>query len=143
VANDWTNNLGLQVEFMTLEWAAYLEFLGLTGGPKPIEPFRLGWLWDYPSAYNFLAPLYYTDSGDNFASYSNPEFDALIDAAATAPTEEDAIPFLEDAQELLGQEVPVMPISYGLAQYMWNDNVDNVVYNDFGFFLWENITSTG
>ena len=143
VANDWTNNLGLQVEFMTLEWAAYLEFLGLTGGPKPIEPFRLGWLWDYPSAYNFLAPLYYTDSGDNFASYSNPEFDALIDSAASAPTEEDAIPFLEDAQELLGQEVPVMPISYGLAQYMWNDNVDNVAYNDFGFFLWENITSTG
>ncbi len=143
VANDWTNNLGIEVEFMTLEWAAYLEFLGLTGGPKPVEPYRLGWGWDYPSAYNFLAPLYYTDSGDNFASYSNADFDALMDAAATSPTEEEAIPFLEEAQVLLGSEMPVMPISYGLAQYVWNDTVENVIYNDFGFFLWEEMVVVG
>jgi oligopeptide transport system substrate-binding protein len=143
VANDWRNNLGLEVEFLTLEWAAYLEFLGLTGGPKPVEPYRLGWLWDYPSAYNFLAPLYYTDSGDNFASYSNPDFDALMDAAASAPTEDDAIPFLEEAQLILGQEVPVMPITYGLTKWIQNDTVDNVAFNDFGFFLWEDMTVTG
>lgn len=143
VANDWTNNLGLEVEFFTLEWAAYLEFLGLTGGPKPVEPYRLGWLWDYPSAYNFLAPLYYTDSGDNFASYSNPDFDALMDAAASAPTEEEAIPFLEEAQLILGEEMPVMPMTYGLTKWVKNDTVDNVAYNDFGFFLWEDMTVAG
>ncbi len=143
VANDWTNNLGLEVEFFTLEWAAYLEFLGLTGGPKPVEPYRLGWLWDYPSAYNFLAPLYYTDSGDNFASYSNPDFDALLDAAASAPTEDEAVPFLEEAQLILGEEMPVMPMTYGLTKWVKNDTVDNVVFNDFGFFLWEDFTVTG
>lgn len=144
VANDWTNNLGLEVDFLTMEWAGYLEFLGITGGPKPVEPFRLGWLWDYPSAYNFLAPLYYSESGDNFASYSNPDFDALIDQAASAATEDDAIPFLEEAQILLGQEMPVMPMTYGLTKFIYNpENVDNVVLNDFGFYLWENMTVVG
>lgn len=143
VANDWRNNLGVDVDFNTLEWAAYLEFLGLTGGPPATQPFRLGWSWDYPSAYNFLAPLYHSESSDNYNKYSNPDFDALMDAAATAPTEEDAIPFLEEAQLILGEEVPVMPISYGKAQFMWNDTIDNVAYNDFGFFLWENMTVNG
>ncbi len=143
VANDWTTNLGLEVDFFTMEWAAYLEFLGLTGGPPAVEPFRLGWGWDYPSAYNFLAPLYYSGSGDNFASYSNSEFDALMDAAATAATEDDSIPFLEEAQLILGEEVPVMPMTYGLSWYVWNDTVDNVVLNDFNFFLWEFMVVNG
>jgi ABC-type oligopeptide transport system substrate-binding subunit len=143
VANDWTNNLGLEVEFNSLEWAAYLEFLGLTGGPPATEPFRLGWLWDYPSAYNFLAPLYLSTSGDNYTQYSNPDFDALMEEAAAAATEEEAIPALEEAQRILGDEVPVMPMTYGLTKWVKNDTVDNVSYNDFGFFLWENMTVTG
>jgi ABC-type oligopeptide transport system substrate-binding subunit len=143
VANDWTNNLGLEVEFLTLEWAAYLEFLGLTGGPPAIEPFRLGWGWDYPSAYNFLGPLYDSRSADNYTKYNSPEFDALMDQATGAATEEDSIPSLEEAQILLGEEVPVMPMTYGLTQYVWNDTVSDVVYNDFGFFLWEDMVLSG
>ena len=143
VANDWTNNLGLEVEFLTLEWAAYLEFLGLTGGPPAVEPFRLGWHWDYPSAYNFLGPLYDSRTADNFTQYNNPEFDALLDQATSAATEEDSIPFLEAAQILLGEEVPVMPMTYGLARTVYTDAVSNVFYNDFGFFLWEDIVVNG
>jgi len=141
VANDWENNLGLTVTFSTLEWAAYLEFLGITGGPPPVAPYRLGWLWDYPSAYNFLAPLYYTGSGDNFAQYSNPDFDAAIDAAAAAASEDEAIPFLVTAQEIIGQEMPVMPITYGTTRWTQNDTVANAAFNNFGFFLWEYMTA--
>ncbi len=140
VANDWTTNLGLEVDFNTLEWAAYLEFLGLTGGPPATQPFRLGWGWDYPSAYNFLAPLYLSTSGDNYTKYNNPDFDALMHKAEQAATEDDAIPFLEEAQLILGEEVPVMPMTYGFVRWVKNDNVDHVRYNDFGFFLWEEMT---
>lgn len=142
VANDWTNNLGLDVEFESQEWAAYLDFLFATED-SPTQPFRLGWLWDYPSAYNFLAPLYQTGSSDNYSHYSNTDFDALMDQAAQAPTEDDAIPFLEQAQEILGEEVPVMPMNYGVAKFVYNDTVSNVQYNNFGFFLWEDMQVNG
>ena len=143
IANDWRKNLDLDVELSAFEWAAYLEFLGLTGGPKPVGPFLLSWSWDYPSAYSFLAPMYSTDSPDNFAAYSNADFDDLMDAAATARTEDDAIPLLEEAQRILGNELPVMPLTYGLVRYAWNDRVDNVVYDDFGFLFWENMVVNG
>ncbi len=139
VANDWRNNLGIEVDFMTLEWAAYLEFLGITGGPPAVEPFRLGWSWDYPSAYNFLAPLFDSESGDNFAKYSNPAYDALLQQAINSKTEEEAIPFMEEAQRILAEDMPVMPRSYGVERWVFSDNVSNVVLNDFGFTLWENI----
>ena len=143
IANDWEKNLGLDVELLALQWAAYLEFLGLTGGPKPVEPYLLSWSWSYPSAYSFLAPMYSTDSPDNFAAYSNSDFDDLMDAAARAPTEDDAIPLLEEAQRILGKEFPVMPLTYGLVRYVWSDAVDNVAYDDSGFFRWENMIVRG
>lgn len=140
VANDWRNNLGLDVTFKTLEWADYLEFLGITGGPPPVAPYRLGWIWDYPSAYNFLAPIYRSGSGDNFEQYSNPDFDALLDEAIAQTTEDAAVPYLEDAQRILADDLPVMPLNYGQTRVAYNDTVDNVIYNDFGFFVWELMT---
>ena len=139
IAADWKTNLGLDVEVLALDWAAYLEFLGLTGGPEPTDPFLLSWSWDYPSSYSYLAPMYSTDSLDNFAAYSNADFDDLIGAAARAPTEGDAIRFLEEAQRILGEDVPVMPLTYGVVRYAWNSTVTKVSYDGFGFFRWENI----
>ena len=141
IAADWKTNLGLDVEFLAFDWAAYLEFLGLTGGPKPTEPFLLSWSWDYPSSHSFLAPMYSTDSSDNFAAYSNADFDDLIEAAERAPTEGGAIPFLEEAQRILGQDVPVMPLTYGVVRYAWNSTVTNVSYDGFGFFRWESMVA--
>ena len=37
--------------------------------------FRSGWQADYPSLYNFLAPLYQTGAGSNYGRYTNTEFD--------------------------------------------------------------------
>lgn len=143
VANDWSNNLGLEVEFLSLEWAAYLEFLGIGQEDVfPDQPFRLGWAWDYPSAYNFIDPLY-GPSSESYITYQSEELNALIEQAATAASEEDAIPFLEDAQLVLAEDMPVMPMSYGLAKFTTNDTVSNAQYNDFGFWIWEDMEVTG
>ena len=141
VANDWTRNLGIEVSFESLEWAAYLDFL--FGDEPLLDPFRLGWGWDYPSAYNFLAPLYQCDSGDNLTGFCSPELDVQLNAAITSLTEEEGIPFLEEAQRIAGDLIPVIPIVYGLARGVYTERVDNVVYTDFGFTLVENVVVTG
>ncbi len=141
VANDWTRNLGITVSFEGLEWAAYLDFLF---GDDPVtDPFRLGWGWDYPSAYNFLGPLYHSDSGDNLTGFSDADLDAALDAAIIAETEEEGIPFLEEAQRIAGDQIPVIPIVFGLARGVHTERVSNVVYTDFGFTLVENVVVGG
>ena len=140
VTTGWSQVLGIDATFEPLEWAAYLDFLFEVG---PDGPYRLGWQWDYPSAYNFLAPLYESTSGDNYSLYSNADFDAAMDSAITSLSEEEAIPFLEEGQRIVGDEIPVIPMTYGTERRVWSENVSNVQLNNFGFGLWENVVVGG
>jgi oligopeptide transport system substrate-binding protein len=141
VANDWSRNLGVDVTFEAYEWAAYLDFL--FGDEGAGGPFRLGWGWDYPSAYNFIAPLYGSGSDDNLTGFSNADLDAALASAISADTEEEGLPFLATAQEIIGDQIPVVPIVFGLARGVYSTCVDNVIYTDFGFTLVEVMQPTG
>ncbi|NNC91653.1 MAG: ABC transporter substrate-binding protein, partial [Acidimicrobiia bacterium] len=137
VANDWNANLGITANFQGFEWAAYLDYL--FGEEPNTDPFRLGWGWDYPSGYNFLAPLYACDSGDNLTGFCSPELDAELEKVITSLTEEDGIPALKEAQRIVGDLIPVIPITYGRSAVAYTEDLSNVAYTDFGFFIFEDV----
>ncbi|TCD54705.1 ABC transporter substrate-binding protein [Alloscardovia theropitheci] len=78
--------------------------------------FRAGWMPDYPSAENYLQPLYSSSAADGHGSndgdYKNPEFDALLEKAAAASSTEDANKIYQQAEEILLQDLPAIPIYY-------------------------------
>ena len=91
--------------------------------------FRSGWQGDYPSIYNFLQPLYVTKAASNKGEYSNPEFDALITKAAGATNAEEATAAAQQAQEILLQDLPVIPLWYYNVNGAWSKNVTNVTFD--------------
>jgi oligopeptide transport system substrate-binding protein len=94
----------------------------LTGGT------RAGWQGDYPSLYNFLAPLYQTGAGSNYEDYSSEEFDSLLKEGAAAETVEEATSKYQAAQEVLLKDLPSIPLWYSNVNGVWADTVDNVVF---------------
>jgi oligopeptide transport system substrate-binding protein len=134
VGNQLRENLGIEYTLQgNLDFAEYLpkaDEKGFTG------PFRLGWAMDYPSPQNYLEPLYATaalpPNGSNTAFYSNPEFDALVQQGNEAGSNEEAIELYQQAEDLLLEDMPVMPMFFGLEQTVWSENVDNVVVDIFG-----------
>ncbi len=126
----------LGVEYMLrgdLDFAQYLPLgdeMGYTG------PFRLGWSMDYPSPQNYLEPLYSTaalpPNGSNSAFYSNPEFDRLVAEGNQAEDNEEAIALYQQAEDLLLEDMPIMPMFFGRVQAVHSENVDNVVVTAFG-----------
>ena len=104
--------------------------------------FRSGWQADYPSIYNFLQPLYVTGAASNKGFYSSSEFDGLITQAAGAATEDDGIAIMQQAQELLLKDLPVIPLWYYNANGAWNDKVDNVTFDWHGLPVAYKITKT-
>jgi len=90
--------------------------------------FRSGWQADYPSAYNFLAPLYQSGAGSNYGRYSSDEFDSLLTEGATAETVEDATETFQQAQELLFEDLPAIPLWYSNVTGVYGDTVDNVEF---------------
>ncbi len=138
VTGQWREVLGIEnIEFQNLEFSEYLPLLD---NKEVTGPFRLGWGMDYPSPLNFLEPLYASYNippvGSNNVNYMNPEFDqALADGkAALAESGElaDAIPFYQQAEDLLCADAQVLPIYFSKNQYAWNDTVDNVFITAFG-----------
>ena len=91
--------------------------------------FRSGWQGDYPSIYNFLQPLYVTKAASNKGDYSNPEFDALITKAAGAANADEATTAMQQAQEILLQDLPVIPLWYYNVNGAWSKNVSNVTFD--------------
>ena len=96
--------------------------------------FRTGWQFDYPNAENFLAPLYTTGASSNDGEYSNPAFDDLINEAAQAESVEEATALYQQAEHVLVEHFPVVPLSFTQAARRWSENVESVTVNAFGRF---------
>ncbi len=102
--------------------------------------FRTGWQADYPGKYNFLAPLYGTGAGSNDTDYSSAEFDDLLKQAASASSTEEANTILDQAQEILFTDMPVIPLWYSNVVGGWSENVENVVFGWNSVALYTDIT---
>jgi len=89
---------------------------------------RSGWQFDYPGAYNILGALFITGAGSNDGDYSNPKYDELVQQGATAPTVEEGNKLFEQAQEVLFQDLPVLPLWYRSTNAGYSTAVDNVEY---------------
>ncbi|WP_205843902.1 peptide ABC transporter substrate-binding protein [Nakamurella deserti] len=90
--------------------------------------FRSGWQADYPSMSNFLGPLYYTGAGSNDGDYSSAEFDKLIDQAAAAPDTEAGTALYQQAQTVLFNDLPAIPLWYQNVDGGSADTVGNVTF---------------
>ena len=106
----------------------------LTGGT------RAGWQADYPSMYNFLAPLYVTGADSNKEDYSSAEFETLLEEGAAADNVEDATAKYIEAQEVLLKDLPTIPLWYSNATGVWSENVSNVEFGWDSVPLYHEIT---
>jgi oligopeptide transport system substrate-binding protein len=131
IANQLKNNLGIEAAGKPIP--TFAEHRTLITERQADTAFRNGWQFDYPSMFNGLGPIYGTDAGSNDGDYSNPEFDALLDEGASAADVEEGVEKFQQAQEILFQDLPSIPLWYTNALGAWSENVDNV---EFGWDGW-------
>jgi oligopeptide transport system substrate-binding protein len=105
--------LGIKSTIKVQQFAQYLQFLG----PPPnsdVDVYRLGWIADYPDAYNFLS-LWTCKSGNNNTNYCDPAYDALANKAIkTANTQARYNVYKQMEAKLFGPQgaVPLIPIYF-------------------------------
>jgi ABC-type oligopeptide transport system substrate-binding subunit len=130
VSNQLRTNLGIEdVRFRALDFAQYLARIdanGMTG------PFRLSWVADYPSAQNYLQPLYATGAPANDFRYSDKRVDALIAAGNAARSAQDSTRYYRDAERLILADMPVVPMWFQKIQAARSERVGNVRIDAFG-----------
>jgi oligopeptide transport system substrate-binding protein len=92
---------------------------------------RLGWLMDYPLMENYLGPLYGTGGSSNYYGYSNPAFDSLVKEGSEAATQDEAIKKWQAAEDILAQDMPVIPLRFGQNVFGHSEKVQNVTMDLF------------
>ena len=117
-------NLG--VECVGTPEAKFADLLQKVEDKAEVGMFRLGWSFDYPSMENYLGPLYTTDGSSNDYGYSNPAFDTLVKEGAAAPTPDDSIKKYQEAEDILVQDMPVLPLRFGQNNFGFSTKVQNV-----------------
>jgi oligopeptide transport system substrate-binding protein len=123
VCNSIKNALGVQCT--AKPYVDFATFRTAVVGKQMSSLFRTGWQMDYPSIENFLEPLYVTDASSNDGHYSNKAFDALI-KKANGETGETALTTYQQAEDLLAQDMAVIPLWYQSQQSGWSDRVTDV-----------------
>lgn len=126
VANQWINTLG--VEAAPKPYPTFQAFLDDREADTVGGPFRAGWQADYPGMYNFMQPLYYTDASSNHGFYSNEEFDNLLNEAVNSEDHDQMITKLHEAQEILLEDLPSIPLWYQGTTGGFSERVDNVAF---------------
>ncbi|WP_125107036.1 MULTISPECIES: peptide ABC transporter substrate-binding protein [Gulosibacter] len=137
-ANSISNTLGITAEGESYPtFAAALED---REAQKLDGATRAGWQGDYPSQGNFLSGQYQTGASSNYEGYSNPEFDKKVQAALSAATPEEATALYTEAQQILLEDLPSIPLWYSNAVGVWGETVSNVTFGWDSVPLYEQIT---
>lgn len=121
--------IGINSEFESADFPVYLK--QLDEGKHEIA--RLGWVADYPIAYNFLYALFDSKSGDNKAYYKNPVVDTAIkDAEKITDPAARAEKFAE-IDATIGADDPVAPLMFYKHHHVGSDRINDFVFNPLYF----------
>jgi oligopeptide transport system substrate-binding protein len=122
--NQLKTNLG--VDCVGTAEPKFADLLTKVQAKQPVGMFRSGWVMDYPSMEDYLGPLYTTKGSSNYSGYSNPKFDALVAEGTAAATPEAAITKYQQAEKILAEDMPVIPLRFALNNFGYSSKVKNV-----------------
>ena len=127
----WRQNLGIDVGIYNQEWKVFLD----SQSKLDYDISRSGWIGDYVYPTNFL-DIFTKGNGNNDTGWTNPKYDALIEQARASGNEEERFALLHQAEGILMDELPVLPIYWYTRTYLksplvegWNSKLlDNHPY---------------
>ena len=130
----WKKELGIEVALDNVEWKVFLD----RERQLDYEIDRASWYGDYLDPNTFLE-MFTTGNGNNKTGFSNVKYDALIRNAALETSVEKRMDYFQQAEAILVDEVPILPI----YTYHWNRLVSNSVkgwYNNpMDYFSYKNV----
>ena len=118
----WKETLGAEVTLANQEWKTFLK----TRGGQNFDVARGGWCGDYNEASTFL-DLMTTPSGYNDGKFSNAEVDELMTSARTMS---DATSNYTRVEEIMANEMPIIPVYHYTGVFMLRNNLKGWPFNN-------------
>jgi len=105
VAAQWEDTLGVEVRWEALPWAEYLG--RLSQDPPTLVDYT--WAADYPDPDSFFRVC----RARTFGGWEHEGFDRLVARARSVTDQEERLELYRQADHVLVEEVPILPLTYG------------------------------
>jgi oligopeptide transport system substrate-binding protein len=130
----WREHLGVQSKIVEQEYRVYLN----TMFARDYQVARVGWIADYNDPMTFL-DMWVTGNDNNLADWENAEYDRLIGSATGSGDRAVRNGLMFEAEKILMDELPIVPIYYYTNPYLERESVKGVIHPSFGIlaeFKW-------
>lgn len=118
----WRTNLGVEIGLENVEFQVKLD--REKAGDYHIS--RAGWIGDFMDPMTFL-DLWWSQSEFNDVKYNNPEYDELIEKAKSTNDQEVRMQAMKEAEKILMEDMPVIPVYFYTQPYTVKPNVTGIV----------------
>ncbi|CAM6641181.1 ABC-type oligopeptide transport system, periplasmic component [Enterobacter asburiae] len=125
----WKKNLGVDAKLQNQEWKTMLD----TMHTHNFDAVRYAWIADYDDATTFLNNFRTGDS-ENTSQYSNPDYDGALVNAAKAKTAEERGKYYQQAEDLLGRDVPAIPVYHYVRTHLVKPWVGGFTPDKLGYY---------
>lgn len=129
-ASMWKKSLGVEAKLQNQEWKTMLD-AKRTGD---FDAVRYAWIADYDDATTFLNN-YRTGDSSNTSRYSNPAYDAALLNAAKAPDIAARGRYYQQAEDLLAQDVPSIPVYHYVRSHLVKPWVGGFTPDRLGYYF--------
>ena len=128
VVTELERELGITVRSEIMDFGSYFTRLD----SESPQMWFLSWVADYPGRNDFLGVLLGSASVNNYGRWDSPEFDAAIAEAGSATDEAAANAAYDRAEDIVQQDAPVIPISYGTGWALAREGLLGAGQNGLG-----------
>lgn len=133
--------IGINLDIVKMEWGAYLDETMKAAEESTVEIFQMSWLGDNGDPDNFLYVLTGGSQcppiGFNMGFYKNEEYDAILEEARTTLDHDKRMELYAEAQIILMNEVPVIPIDHESQIVATSNRLENFKLHPSGEFRFE------
>jgi len=125
LAQMWQQNLGVTITIENLEpnYSYDQIYSGHHG-----QLFSGGWCADYPDPENFADVLFHTGSAQNNGGYSNPQLDALLEAARVEQDVTKRLAIYQHAEQILVDDAAALFTTFSLSYQLVKPYVKGYVF---------------
>lgn len=128
----WKRELGLTITIAPLEQKTWIQ----NWSTLSYQVSSSRWIGDYVDPNTFL-DMWVTNGGNNETGWSNPAYDRLTAEAARITDAAQRLTLQRQAEEILLDEAPIIPIYHGTRIYLIHPAVKNWVPSLLGFHRYQ------
>lgn len=130
----WKKNLNIDVKLLNQDWKVYLSSLN----QLDYQIARSAWIADFLDPINFLE-CFLSYSGNNRTGWANQQFDNLVESAYKEIDEDKRNQLMFQAEEILLDELPIIPIYFYTWKMLISTRVENLNPNVLGYIHWKEL----